>query len=65
MIYIQPNRLGIQEKYITAIFRHIELDIRILADVRQAPELYCAKTTINVLKSGVYKVPIRCTTFSE
>ena len=33
-VWFKANRLGIQDKYITASFRHQELDIRVCADVR-------------------------------
>ena len=60
-VYFKPNRVGVQEKYITATLKHIEVDVRITADVRQPPELLCARNKLKVSKEGVYKVPIKCT----
>ena len=36
-VFFQANRLGLQEKYISGVGRNGEVDIKLLADVVQAP----------------------------
>jgi len=38
-IFFKPNRLGLQEKYITATSKSGEIDIKLVIDVTSAPEL--------------------------
>ncbi len=59
------NRLGFQEKYISAVGKTGEKDIKLIAEVFQAPELVCARTNLTVIKAGVYKIPIKLTSHAD
>ena len=62
---LKANRIGKQEKYISAISRSGEVDIRVIAEVVHAPELVCARTNITVAKPGVYKIPIKLQGYAD
>jgi hypothetical protein len=64
-VILKANRIGKQEKYISAISRSGEVDIRVVAEVVLAPELVCARTNITILKTGVYKIPIKLQGYAE
>lgn len=62
---MKANRLGPQEKYISAIGKNGEKDIKLIADVVQAPELVCARNNLVVMKAGVFKIPIKLTCYAD
>lgn len=64
-VTLKANRIGKQEKYISAISRSGEVDIRVVAEVVLAPELVCARTNITILKTGVYKIPIKLLGYAD
>jgi hypothetical protein len=64
-VILKANRIGKQEKYISAISRSGEVDIRVVAKVVLAPELVCARTNITILKTGVYKIPIKLQGYAD
>lgn len=62
---LRANRIGKQEKYISAISRSGEVDIKVIAEVIHAPKLVCARTHLTVLKPGVYKFPIKLLGYAD
>ena len=60
LVWLKANRLGRQEKYITATNQSHEIDVKIVATVVQVPEIKVARNTLHVRKAGVYKVPVKC-----
>lgn len=57
--------MGRQEKYISAIGRNGEIDIKLLVEVVQLPELVCARNYLTVRQPGVYKIPIKLTSYAD
>ncbi len=64
-VTLKASRLGRQEKYISAIGRNGEIDIKLLVEVVQLPELVCARNYLTVRQPGVYKIPIKLTSYAD